>query len=324
MPARVPARRARGDGGRRVRRVAAVDCGTNSIRLLIAERSVSGGAMIEVDRQLELVRLGQGVDANGEFHPDALQRTFAATEAYAMAINRAGVATADVRFVATSAARDAANRDDFFAGIEQRLGVLPEIISGEEEAQLSYDGAVAGIGPQAEPVLVVDIGGGSTELIVGSDGSLEQAVSLNVGSVRLRERLLNSDPPTETERANARTLVDGQLDALDLSRVQTWIGVAGTATTLAAVYLGLEAYDREAVDGCRVPVADVIALCDRVAASTVAELRAIPSMHPKRADVISGGALICAQIARRLSVAELIVSEADMLDGIAASLLDGQ
>lgn len=308
-------------------RVAAIDCGTNSIRLLIAE-SASGSAksaMVEVDRQLEIVRLGQGVDAAKEFHPAALERTFAATEAYASAIADAGVPTSAVRFVATSAARDAANREAFFAGIERRLGVRPEIITGAEEARLSYDGAVAGVGPQSDPVLVIDIGGGSTELIVGRGGTLEQAISLDLGSVRLRERLLSDDPPTARQLATARELIDGQLAAqLDLSQVQTWIGVAGTATTLAAVYLGLEAYDRQAVHGCRIPIADVIELCEKVASATVAELREIPSMHPKRADVISGGALICGQIARRLGVAEFIVSETDMLDGIAAELLVSQ
>ncbi len=308
-------------------RVAAIDCGTNSIRLLIAESAPgpAEAAMVEVDRRLEIVRLGQGVDAAKEFHPEALERTFAATESYASAIREAGVSSTAVRFVATSAARDAANREAFFAGIEQRLGVRPEIITGDEEARLSYDGAVAGVGPQPEPVLVIDIGGGSTELIVGRGGRLEQAVSLDLGSVRLRERILSADPPTATQLANARKLVDGQLEAhLDLAGVQTWIAVAGTATTLAAMYLGLQAYDRRAVHGCRIPIADVIGLCERVASSTVADLRAVPSMHPKRADVISGGALICGQIARRLGVAELIVSEADMLDGIAAKLLDGQ
>lgn len=307
-------------------RVAAIDCGTNSIRLLITESAPGdGGAMRELDRRLEMVRLGQDVDATGEFHPDALERTFAATEAFSEAIKDAGVPTSAVRFVATSAARDAANRDDFFAGIEQRLGVVPEIITGEEEAQLSYSGAVAGVGPRAEPVLVMDIGGGSTELIVGRGDSVEQAVSLDLGSVRLRERLLSADPPTARQLADARELIGAQLDAhLELSGVQTWVGVAGTATTLAGVHLGLETYDREAVHGCAIDISDVIALCDLMASSTVADLRVMPSMHPKRADVISGGALICAQVASRLGVSELIVSEADILDGIAAKLLDSQ
>ena len=176
-------------------RVAAIDCGTNSIRLLIAEAGPDGG-LLELDRRTEIVRLGQGVDATGEFHPDALTRTFAATDAYAALIRDAGVPSSRIRFVATSASRDARNREVFFAGISDRLGVTPEVISGDTEAQLSFVGALSRVRPPAEPVLVIDIGGGSTELIVGTAaGVVASAISLDIGSVRLTERFLSAHPP---------------------------------------------------------------------------------------------------------------------------------
>jgi exopolyphosphatase/guanosine-5'-triphosphate,3'-diphosphate pyrophosphatase len=265
-------------------RVAVVDCGTNSIRLLIAEAGPEG--MVELERRTEIVRLGQGVDATGEFHPDALTRTFVATEAYAALVRDAGVSPDHVRFVATSASRDARNREEFFAGIRQRLGVTPEVISGDTEAALSFAGALSRTDAVREPVLVVDIGGGSTELIVGSS--------------------------------------DGLLDGSGIDfAVGTWIGVAGTATTLAEVHPGLERYDREQVHGALIPLPDLHALFDRLVTSTVAEIRALPSMHPGRADVVTAGTLIAVRIADRLSpgVDGLRVSESDILDGAALELL---
>jgi exopolyphosphatase/guanosine-5'-triphosphate,3'-diphosphate pyrophosphatase len=304
-------------------RVAAIDCGTNSIRLLIAEAGPDGG-LVELDRRTEIVRLGQGVDATGEFHPDALTRTFAATDAYAALIRDAGVASARIRFVATSASRDARNREVFFAGIRDRLGVTPEVISGDTEAQLSFSGALSRVQPAAEPVLVIDIGGGSTELIVGSaDGVVRSALSLDIGSVRLTERFLRRNPPAPEAVAEATTYVDGLLDGsgVDFAAVGTWIGVAGTATTLAGVHLGLERYDREQVHGAVIPVPDLHALFDRLVASTVEEIRALPSMHPGRADVVTAGTLIAVRIADRLHVDGLLVSESDILDGTALELL---
>ena len=304
-------------------RVAAIDCGTNSIRLLIAEPDDSGG-LRDLDRRLEIVRLGQGVDATGEFHPDALQRTFAAVDHYAELIEKAEVPVENVQFVATSASRDAKNRDSFFAGIKQRLGVLPDVISGETEARLSFIGALSRVTPEGEPVLVMDIGGGSTELITGgAAGKMRSAISLDIGSVRVTERFLKQNPVADDDLVRATEYVDDLLaeSGVDFASIGTWIGVAGTATTLAGVYLELEHYDRELVHGAVIPLPAVQELLYRLARMTVDEIRALPSMHPGRADVITGGALVEARIAVRLQVKDLIVSESDILDGIALQLL---
>jgi exopolyphosphatase/guanosine-5'-triphosphate,3'-diphosphate pyrophosphatase len=304
-------------------RVAAIDCGTNSIRLLIAELDGSGG-LRDLDRRLEIVRLGQGVDATGEFHPDALDRTFAAVDQYAELIKKADVPVEKVHFVATSASRDAKNRDSFFAGIKQRLGVLPDVISGETEARLSFIGALSRVTPEGEPVLVMDIGGGSTELITGSaGGEMRSAISLDIGSVRVTERFLKQNPVADDDLARAVAYVDDLLagSGVDFASIGTWIGVAGTATTLAGVYLELEHYDRERVHGAVIPLPAVEELLYRLARMTVEEIWTLPSMHPGRADVITGGALVEARIAARLHVKDLIVSESDILDGIALQLL---
>jgi exopolyphosphatase / guanosine-5'-triphosphate,3'-diphosphate pyrophosphatase len=305
-------------------RVAAIDCGTNSIRLLIAE-SKPGGGLVELDRRTEIVRLGQGVDATGEFHPEALRRTFAATESYAKIIQDAGVPADKIRFVATSASRDARNRDEYFEGVHRRLGVLPDVISGDTEAGLSFTGALTGVQPEGDPVLVMDIGGGSTEFILGSsDGAMNSAISLDIGSVRLTERFLRKNPPAEDDLARAAAHVDGMLDdsGIDFGSVGTWIGVGGTVTTLAGVYLELEHYDREQVHWSGIPIKDVGALLRRLSSLDVEEIRALPSLHPGRADVITGGALVAARVAERLHVPDLIISETDILDGIALALLD--
>jgi exopolyphosphatase/guanosine-5'-triphosphate,3'-diphosphate pyrophosphatase len=307
-----------------MRRVAAIDCGTNSIRLLIAEPDGAGG-LKDLERRLEVVRLGQGVDATGEFHPDALRRTFAAVDDYAELIKKAEVPVENVHFVATSAARDVKNREALFAGIKERLGVLPDVISGETEARLSFNGALSRVTPEGEPVLVMDIGGGSTELITGSvAGELHSAISLDVGSVRVTERFLKQNPVADIDLARAAAYVDELLadSGVDFGSIGTWIGVAGTVTTLAGVYLGLEHYDRERVHGAVIPVASVEELLHQLAAMTVDQIRAFPSMHPGRADVITGGALVEARIAARLNVGDLIVSESDILDGIALQLID--
>jgi exopolyphosphatase / guanosine-5'-triphosphate,3'-diphosphate pyrophosphatase len=304
-------------------RVAAIDCGTNSIRLLIAEPNGSGG-LTDLGRWLEIVRLGQGVDASGEFHPEALQRTFAAAEAYAELIKEADVPAEKIHFVATSATRDVKNRETFFAGIKERLGVLPDVISGDTEARLSFLGVLSRVKPEAEPVLVMDIGGGSTELITGSaDGDMHSAISLDIGSVRITERFLKQNPVTDDDLERATAYIDDLLadSAVDFSSIGTWIGVAGTATTLAGVYLELERYDPERVHGSRIPVPAIDELLHRLAGMTVEEIRALPSMHPGRADVITGGALVESRIGARLSTSDLIVSESDILDGIALELL---
>ena len=289
-------------------RVAAIDCGTNSIRLLIAEPDGSGG-LRDLDRRLEIVRLGQGVDASGEFHPDALQRTFAAVDQYSELIKKAEVPAAKVHF---------------FAGIKQRLGVLPDVISGETEAHLSFIGALSRVTPEGEPVLVMDIGGGSTELITGSAaGEMRSAISLDIGSVRVTERFWKENPVADDDLARATEYVDDLLaeSGVDFASIGTWIGVAGTATTLAGVYLELEHYDRERVHGAVIPLPALQELLYRLARMTVEEIRALPSMHPGRADVITGGALVEARVAARLQVNDLIVSESDILDGIALQLL---
>ena len=305
-------------------RVAAIDCGTNSIRLLIAEPDGAGG-LKDLDRRLEVVRLGQSVDATGEFHPDALRRTFAAVDEYAKLIKKAEVPVENVHFVATSATRDVKNREALFAGVKERLGVLPDVISGETEARLSFNGALSRVIPEGEPVLVMDIGGGSTELITGSvAGDMHSAISLDIGSVRVTERFLKQNPVADVDLARAAAYVDDLLagSGVDFGSIGTWIGVAGTVTTLAGVYLGLEQYDRERVHGAVIPLPSVEELLHRLAPLTVDEIRALPSMHPGRADVITGGALVEARIAARLNVDDLIVSESDILDGIALQLIE--
>ena len=305
-------------------RVAAIDCGTNSIRLLIAEPDGSGG-LEDLERRLEVVRLGQGVDASGEFHPDALQRTFAAVDEYAELIKKADVPVEKVHFVATSATRDVQNRDSFFAGVKERLGVVPDVISGETEARLSFIGALSRVTPEGEPVLVMDIGGGSTELITGSaNGDMDYAISLDIGSVRVTERFLKQNPVADDDLERAIVYVDDLLadSGVDFASIGTWIGVAGTVTTLAGVYLELERYDRERVHGAVIPLPAVQDLLHRLAGLTVEQIRGLPSMHPGRADVITGGALVEARVAARLNVPDLIVSESDILDGIALEILD--
>jgi exopolyphosphatase/guanosine-5'-triphosphate,3'-diphosphate pyrophosphatase len=303
--------------------VAAIDCGTNSIRLLIAQPTESG-RLVDLARRTEIVRLGQGVDATGEFHSDALSRTFAAVDGYAALIRQAGVPVDRIHFVATSATRDVRNREEFFAGVLQRLGVSPDVITGDKEASLSFIGALSRVRPAGEPVLVMDIGGGSTELIVGSAaGEMSFATSLDIGSVRITERFLKVSPPADTDLAAAAAYVDNLLDSssVGFGSVGTWIGVAGTATTLAGVYLELAEYDRARVHGALIPTPDLTGLLDRLSTMTAEEIRALPSMHPGRADVITGGTLIARQISLRVPGPGMIVSESDILDGIALELL---
>lgn len=304
-------------------RVAAIDCGTNSIRLLIAEKDAAG-RLVELDRRLEVVRLGQGIDASGEFHPDALQRTFAAVDDYAKLIKEFDVHLGRVQFVATSASRDARNREDFYAGVEKRLGVFPDVISGDEEARLSFAGATSGLNGALDPILVMDIGGGSTELIYGlHTGEIDRAISLDIGSVRMTERFFKSDPPSKVDLEAASHHIDMLLDGskIDFARVKTWIGVAGTVTSLGAIHLQLRHYDRKRVHGSKINSAAVADLLSRLSKLTADEIRQIPSMHPKRADVITAGTLIAARVAERVGARELTVSESDILDGIANRLL---
>ncbi len=296
-------------------RIAAIDCGTNSIKLLI-------GDLPEVlVRESRMVRLGQGVDTTGVLSEEALSRTFAAIDEYAALIRAHDVAR--TRFCATSATRDARNAPVFTEGVRARLGVTPEVLSGDEEAALVFEGAVAHLrAPVEEPVLVVDIGGGSTELVLG-DAHPRAAVSMDIGAVRLHERHLHDDPPTPAQVAACLADVDRHLDGcpVPLADARSVIGTSGTIKTMAAGMLDLPVYDRDAVDGVRLGSADTRAYVDGLVAMTVAERRAIPSMHPGRADVIGAGALIWSRVLTRSGVAEYTVSEADILYGIAASLV---
>jgi len=315
-------------------RVAAVDCGTNSLRLLVADVDSRGGRAADVERRTTIVRLGQDVDRTGVFASEALERTFAALDTYAEVIH--GLDVAATRFVATSAARDVANGDALVAGVRDRLGVDPDIVSGDEEARLSYDGATRGLAEVPgveEPVLVVDIGGGSTEFVlrVAQDGQAGQdrragrvrGQSLDIGAVRMTERHLHSDPPTADEVAALEHDVDQELDTLDvrLTSAGTLVGVAGTITTLAAAALRLSTYDRDAIHRARIPSSDLLAAIDAIVAMTVDERRALGFMAAGRADVIGAGALTLGRVIRRSGARELVASEHDILDGIAWSLV---
>lgn len=306
-------------------RVAAVDCGTNSIRLLVADIDTGTGELTDLDRRMTIVRLGQGVDRTGRLAPEALERTLAACREYAAVIEEHGVER--IRFVATSASRDAENRDDFVRGVVDILGVEPEVITGDEEAALSFTGATKELAVR-DSCLVVDIGGGSTEFVVGDD-EVRAARSVDIGCVRLTERhLLHdgvlSDPPAASEVAALRADIEAALDLAEktvpLREARTLVGLAGSVTTVAAVALGLTAYDPAAIHRSRVPFAQVRAITDRMLQATHAERAAIPVMHPGRVDVIGAGALILLSIMERTGAAEVVVSEHDILDGIAWDL----
>lgn len=305
-------------------RVAAFDCGTNTIKILVADLDPGTGEERELVRDMRLVRLGQGVDRTGRLDPAAMARTFAAIDEFAPLVSEHGAER--VRFVATSASRDASNADEFVAGVRQRLGVEPEVVSGAEEAQLSYYGATRSLGEVTAPILVVDIGGGSTELILGdTHGHVSAGHSLDIGSVRIHERLMPGDPPSADELAAATETIDRALDTLlehgvELTRARTVVGVAGTITTVAAAVLDLPAYEREAIHHAVLGRDDVHRTADRLLAMTVPERKALPYMHPGRADVIGAGILILDRVLRRTNVRELLVSEADILDGIAWSI----
>jgi exopolyphosphatase/guanosine-5'-triphosphate,3'-diphosphate pyrophosphatase len=296
--------------------VAAIDCGTNTIRLLI-------GDLPDVAvRETRIVRLGQGVDRTGRLSDEALARTFAAIDEYAALIREHGAER--VRFCATSATRDSANGDVFADGVEERLGVRPDVLTGEEEAALSYAGAVRHLPDHREDlVLVIDVGGGSTELILGSE-DLDAACSMGIGSVRLHERHLHSDPPTSAEVAACVADIEAALDAcpVDPARAATVVGVAGTTLSVVAGTLDLPAYDLAVIDQSEVPVADVLAFVDRLVAMPVADRAALPWLHPGRVDVIDAGALVLAGVLRRTRVDTLLASEADILDGIAWSMVE--
>ncbi|MCY1160039.1 MAG: hypothetical protein MOP51_3064 [Citricoccus sp.] len=354
--------------------VGAIDCGTNSIRLLVARvegpdggaaGGVTGGAggvgavrLVDLHREMRVVRLGEGVDATGQLSEAALERTFAAAEDYARTLRRLGAES--VRFVATSASRDARNAEVFTAGIRERLGVEPEVISGDEEAALSFAGAASVLDPGAltgvdapagtegspegpaaadgsdRTVLVVDLGGGSTEFVLGTlDGpegpQVTQAISVPMGCVRFTERHLHGDPPTPEEIAAATADIDAVLDeveaAVPLGQAAAVVGVAGTITTVTAAALGLTEYDAAAIHGTRLDLATTTRISGQLLAASRTERAALPYMHPGRVDVIGAGALIWSTLLRRVeratggAVASAITSEHDILDGIALSQL---
>lgn len=310
-------------------RVAAIDCGTNSIRLLVADVHPETGELVDLDRRMTIVRLGQGVDRTGRLAPEALERTFAACREYAAVIKEHGAER--LRFVATSASRDAENRDEFVRGVLDILGVEPEVITGDQEAEFSFTGAtreLSGRDDLAKPFLVVDIGGGSTEFVVG-DAHVRAARSVDVGCVRMTERHLVheghvSDPPTEAETASMRADIERALDLAEetvpLREARTLVGLAGSVTTLSAIHQDLPEYDSAAIHHSRIPCARVREITEWLLRSTHAERAAIPSMHPGRVDVIGAGALVLLSIMERVGAEEVVVSEHDILDGIAWSV----
>jgi exopolyphosphatase/guanosine-5'-triphosphate,3'-diphosphate pyrophosphatase len=312
-----------------VTRVAAVDCGTNSIRLLVADCDPATGELVELDRRMTIVRLGQGVDRTGRLAPEALERTFAACREYAALVKELGAER--VRFVATSASRDAENRDEFVRGVFDILGVEPEVISGDREAEFSFTGATKELTGRTDlttPYLVVDIGGGSTEFVVGDD-HVRGARSVDIGCVRLTERHLVRDgavvdPPGPEQIAAIRADIEAALDLAErdvpLREAHTLVGLAGSVTTISAIAQDLPAYDSVAIHHSRVSHDRVREITEWLLASTHAERQAVPSMHPGRVDVIAAGALVLLSIMERIGASEVVVSEHDILDGIAWSV----
>jgi len=295
--------------------VAAFDCGTNTIKLLI-------GALPEVAvRETRMVRLGQGVDATGRLAEEALARAFAAIEEYAAML--ADHPVTQIRFCATSATRDASNAQDFAQGVFDRLGVWPEVLSGEEEAALSYDGALRNLRSAPElPVLVVDIGGGSTELVLGDASGPVTSQSMDMGSVRMHERYLTADPPSADAVTACVSDIDGHLDAcpVPMASAATVVGVAGTALSIVAGVLDLPTYDRTRIDQSVVAADDVHAFVERLVAMPISERLGFGWMHPGRVDVLGAGGLILSRVLRRCGATTLVASEADILDGIAWSM----
>lgn len=313
----------------RVTRVAAIDCGTNSIRLLVADVAADG-SLTDLVRRMEVVRLGQGVDRTGELAPEALARTLEMTREYAATIAELGVER--VRFVATSATRDARNRQEFVDGVREILGVEPEVVAGGEEAALSFAGATSVLGAEhGGPFVVVDLGGGSTELVLGTEIPAA-AHSMDVGCVRMTERHLHDDPPTAAQeaaaRADVRAALDTAMHTVDLGQATTLVGLAGSVTTVTAHALGLTTYQRERINGAVISVDEMLAACDSLVHMSRDERAALGFMHPGRVDVIAAGALVWSEVVARVrdevaarggALTTVVTSEHDILDGIALS-----
>jgi len=303
-------------------RVAAIDCGTNSIRLLIAD--IEGVNFREVVRDMEIVRLGQGVDQTGQFHPDAIARTLAAVDKFAAEIAKRGVEK--IRFCATSATRDATNRHLFVDGVRERLGIELEVISGNEEAALSFAGAIQDLDPAEGPFLVIDIGGGSTEFVFGTS-TVEAARSVNIGCVRMTERHFANDPATAQQVESARTDIQAAIAQaaaeVPITQAKTLVAVAGTATTVAAAALNLAEYDRYSIHLARVTAAQVHEASAMFLSKNREERLALGYMHPGRVDVIPAGALVLSEIIKATGATGFVASESDILDGMARSLVQG-
>jgi len=300
-------------------RVAAIDCGTNSIRLLIAD--IEGTKFREIYRTMEIVRLGQGVDQNKAFNPDAITRTLAAVDLFVQEISKRGVER--IRFCATSATRDATNRNLFIDGVKERLGIEPEVISGDEEAKLSFIGATKEFSADKAPFLVVDIGGGSTEFVYGHSG-VEFAKSVNIGCVRMTERNIHSDPPTQEEIENVRKDIQEAIAiaaaSVPITTAKTLVAVAGTATSVAASALGLEKYESHLIHLAHVSAAQTHSVALTFQKMNAEERSQVGFLHPGRADVFAAGSLVLSEIMKATEAKEFVASEADILDGIAWSL----
>lgn len=296
--------------------IAAVDIGTNSVRLLVTDSAGN-----ELERSMRMTRLGQGVDVTGELAAEAIARTSAVLAEYATRLRAHGVTR--VRAVATSAARDARNGAEFFDVAERALSVRPELLSGDAEARLSFSGATVGLARNDGPFLVIDLGGGSTEFVLGTDRP-ESAISLQMGCVRMTERHLRSDPPTAEQvaacAADVRRELSRVMEVVDVKSARTVIGLAGTVTALSAMALGLTSYDARRTHHSRLTTAQVAALAERLARAPVSQRRTLLT-EPARAEVIVGGAVVLATLMTGLGLGELLVSERDILDGLAASLL---
>jgi exopolyphosphatase/guanosine-5'-triphosphate,3'-diphosphate pyrophosphatase len=306
-----------------MKRVAALDCGTNSIRLLIAEENPEASTFTEISRKMSIVKLGEGVDKNKAFLPDAISRTLTALKVFAADIAEAEVE--QVRFCATSATRDAQNRDEFLIPVAQILGITPEVISGEEEARLSFKGATQGLDKASGPFLVVDIGGGSTEFVFGSD-HVDAARSVNIGCVRMSERHFKSDPPTKNEiegaRGDIKNAIAQAAEVVPIKNAKTLVAVAGTATTVAAAALNLEKYDSELIHLAKISAIETRRVSDWLLSLNRKERSDLDYMHPGRVDVIAAGSLVLAEIIEATGLESFVASENDILDGMVWSMLN--